>query len=352
MKHMPHSRHVAPQSSAPFPAIFRAAGWRRAAVLASIVAVCAAIVPLGAADAKPASGNPSLKAILAEANKLSQQIDNLSQQYDNLKIQLKQAKADVIIAKEDVARDFSLVARDQSAVGAIAVEGYMTEGLNPALELLQSSSPQSLLNRASMMTQIERENGAKLTLVQNAATAARRAQEAAAQEQQQAKALSVQLARKVAAIQKKESFFNSQAYKQAEAIFQRTGQFPNLRVPGGDSVEVEALRWALTRRGYPYVWGAAGPFAFDCSGLVVWAYAQVGISLMHYTGDLWNEGEHVSRSELQPGDLVFFYPGLEHVAIYLGGGLVLDAPTFGQVVQVQPMSDFAPYYDGAVRIIG
>ncbi len=352
MKHMPPGRHVAPQSSAPFPTISLAAGWRRAAVLAGVVALCAAILPLGAADAKPASGNPSLKATLAEANKLSEQIDELSQQYDSLKIQLKQAKADVIIAKEDVARDLRLLARDQSAVGAIAVEGYMTEGMNPALELLQSSSPQSLLNRASIMTQIERENDAKLELVQDAATAARRAQEVADQEQQQAKVISVQLARKVAAIQKKESFFNSQAYKQAEAIFQRTGQFPNVRVPGGDSVEVEALRWALTRRGYPYVWGAAGPYSFDCSGLVVWAYAQVGISLMHYTGDLWNEGEHVSRSELQPGDLVFFYPGLEHVAFYLGGGLVLDAPTYGQVVQVQPMSDFAPYYDGAVRIIG
>ena len=158
-------------------------------------------------------------------------------------------------------------------------------------------------------------------------------------------------ARKVAVIQKKESFFNSQAYKQAEAIFQRTGQYPNIKLPG-NSVGVQALRWALTRRGYPYVWAAAGPTAFDCSGLVVWAYAQIGISLMHYTGDLWNEGEHVSRSELQPGDLVFFYPGLEHVGIYIGNGLLIDAPTFGQVVQVQPMSDFAPYYDGAVRIIG
>jgi cell wall-associated NlpC family hydrolase len=349
VKHMPHGRHVSQKSSAPFPAISRAAGWRRAAVVASIVAMCAAILPLGAADAKPASGNPSLKATLAEANKLSQQIDSLSQQYDTLKIQLRQAKADVIIAREDAARDFQLLARDQAAVGAIAVEGYMNEGMNPSLELLQSSSPQSLLNRASMMTQIERENGAKLALVQNAATAARRAQEAAAQEQQHAKALSGQLARKVAAIQKKESFFNSQAYKQAEAIFQRTGQYPNIKVPGGDSAEVQALRWALSQRGKPYSWGAAGPDAYDCSGLVVWAYAKVGISLMHYTGDLWNEGEHISRSELQPGDLVFFFADLGHVGIYLGNGLMVDAPTYGQPVQVQAV--FWSAYAGAVRIV-
>lgn len=351
MKHMPLHRHVAPQPSALVSAIFRSVGWRQAVVLASTAVICASVLPMATADAKPASGGPGLKATLAEANKLSLQIDILGQQYDGLKIQLKQAKANVAIARENAARDLRLLARDQSAVGAIAVEGYMTEGMNPALQLLQSSSPQSLLDRASIMTQLEQENGAKLKLVQDAATAAARAQEAAAQEQQRAKTLSAQLARKVAVIQKKESFFNSQAYKQAEAIFQRTGQYPNIKLPG-NSVGVQALRWALTRRGYPYVWAAAGPTAFDCSGLVVWAYAQIGISLMHYTGDLWNEGEHVSRSELQPGDLVFFYPGLEHVGIYIGNGLLIDAPTFGQVVQVQPMSDFAPYYDGAVRIIG
>ena len=352
MKHMPLHRHVAPQSSARVSEFGRSVGWRRAAVLASAAAITASILPIATADATSASGGPSLKATLAEASKLSQQIDILSQQYDGLRIQLKQAEANVILARESAARDLRVLARDQSAVGAIAVEGYMTEGMNPALELLQSSSPQSLLNRASIMTQIEHENGAKLKLVQDAATAAARAREAAIQEQQRATALSAQLARKVAVIQKKESFFNSQAYKQAEGIFQRTGRYPNIKVPGGNSIGVQALRWALSARGKPYVWGAAGPDAFDCSGLVVWAYAKVGISLMHYTGDLWNEGEHISRSELEPGDLVFFYPGIEHVGIYLGDGLLVDAPTFGQVVQVQPMSDFAPYYDGAVRIIG
>jgi peptidoglycan DL-endopeptidase CwlO len=349
VKHMPSNRHVAPQLSAPFRPTSRGSGWRRLAVLASTAAICAAVLPLAAADANPVSGHPSLKAILAEANKLSAQIDNLSQQYDGLKIQLKQARADVILAKEAAARDLRLVARDQSAVGAIAVEGYMSEGMNPTLELLQSSSPQSLLNRASMMTQIEQENGAKLKLVQVAAAAARRAQEAAVQQQQRATALAAQLARKVAVIQQKESFFNSQAYQQAEAIFQRTGQFPDIKVPGGDSAEVEALRWALTQRGKPYAWGAAGPDAYDCSGLVVWAYAKIGISLMHYTGDLWNEGEHVSRSELQPGDLVFFFADLGHVGIYLGHGLMVDAPTYGQPVQVQAVFWFA--YAGAVRIV-
>ena len=109
-----------------------------------------------------------------------------------------------------------------------------------------------------------------------------------------------------------------------------------------------ALRAALTRRGDPYVWAAAGPDAFDCSGLVVWAFAQEGISLPHYTGDLWNSGMHVSRADLEPGDLVFFFADISHVGIYIGNGLMVDAPSTGQDVQVQPV--FWDAYVGAVRI--
>ena len=280
----------------------------------------------------------------------SEQINALSEQYDGLKIQLAQARAEAAIAKENAKRDEQIFGQDQASIGAIAVENYMTGGINPALQLLQASSPQSLLNRASIMAQIEHENGAKVSIVAAAEAAAQRAIAAAAQQQLLAKTLASKMAAKVAVIQKKENFFNSKAYQQAEAIFQRTGKYPisASQIPG-DSVGVQALKAALTRIGYPYVWAAAGPYAFDCSGLVVWAYAQVGITLMHFTGDLWNEGEHVSRSELKPGDLVFFFADISHVGIYVGNGLMVDAPTFGQNVQVQPV--FWSAYVGAVRIL-
>jgi peptidoglycan DL-endopeptidase CwlO len=323
----------------------------RAAALLGAAAICAALLPGGVASATsatPRSGTPSLTATLAKANALSQQIDSLSQQYDGLKIQLQQAQAEAALAKEDAVRDERLLAQDQSYIGAIAVEGYMTGGMNPSMQLLETSSPQNLLNRASIMTQLEQQNGAKVSLVAAAEAAAVRAQAAAAQQQQRAKTLAATMAAKVSEIQQKEDFFNSQAFQQAAAIFQQTGQYPNIH-PEGDSVGVQALKWALTKLGDPYVWGAAGPSAFDCSGLVMWAYAQVGISLMHFTGDQWNEGEHVSRSELEPGDLVFFYPDIGHVGLYVGNGLMVDAPTFGQPVQVQPV--FWSAYVGAVRIV-
>lgn len=323
--------------------------WQRVALVTGAVAICAGILPASAALASSGSSiPPSLQATLNEANKLSEQIDNLSEQYDGLKIQLQQAKSEAALAKENAARDERLLSQDQQYITQIGIESYMTGGMNPTIELLQTSSPQSLLNRASIMTQLEQENGAKVSLVTAASTAARRAEEAAAQEQQRANSLTKEMADKVAQIQTKENFFNGQAFKQAESIFEETGSYPDIQVTG-DSIGVQAVRLALTRIGDPYVWGGAGPNDFDCSGLVVWAYGQLGISLEHFTGDLWNEGEHVSRSELEPGDLVFFYADLGHVGIYIGNGMMVDAPTFGQDVQVQPV--MWDVYEGAVRIV-
>jgi len=279
---------------------------------------------------------------------LAQQIDELSQQYDSLKIQLTEAQSEAALARQNAARDLSIFAQDQNSIAAIAVESYMTGGLNPTLQLLTTNTPQSLLDRASIMAQLQRENGAKVSLVASAEAAAQRAQAAAAQQEHRATQLTAQMQAKVSAIQQRENFFNSQAFAQAAAIYTQTGQYPNITV-NGNSVGVQALRWALSRVGDPYVWGAAGPGAFDCSGLVMWAYAQVGISLLHFTGDQWNEGEHISRDQLEPGDLVFFFSDLSHVGLYVGNGLMVDAPTFGIPVHVEPI--YWSAFAGAVRIV-
>jgi peptidoglycan DL-endopeptidase CwlO len=284
---------------------------------------------------------------VAAADRLSNQIDALGQEYDGLRIQLTQARAEAKIAHETALRDQRALSVGQAAVGQIAADGYMDLGFSPTLQLLQSSDPQQLLNRASIMLQLNHQQGGTVNLLAEAEAAANRAVLTAKQESTLAVQLSAAMAKKVAQIQAKENVLNSSAYAQALAVFQKTGSYPTIAVRG-DSVGAQALRWALTRLGDPYVWGGAGPTVFDCSGLVMWAYAHVGISLAHLTFDQWNEGVHVPKNQLQPGDLLFFF-GLDHVGLYVGGGLMVDAPTQGQVVQVQPV--FWGGFDGAVRIL-
>ncbi|MFL5960761.1 MAG: NlpC/P60 family protein [Gaiellaceae bacterium] len=112
---------------------------------------------------------------------------------------------------------------------------------------------------------------------------------------------------------------------------------------------------AMQYLGVPYVWGGASPSGFDCSGFVMYVFAQVGISLPHYTVAQWSYGDAVSvpRGELQPGDLVFF-AGLGHVGIYVGNGQFIHAPHTGDVVRIDSLSEgwYASEYDGAKRILG
>lgn len=329
--------------------------WARTGLVAGTVLLAGFALPASlsvaaqAATASPASPEPTMKELLARATKIARQVEVLSNQYDALRIQLQEARTEAALARKAAERDARQLTAGQLAVGQIAAQGYMTGGFDPTLQLLQSSDPQGFVNRVSIMLQLQHENGDRVSAATTAKNAAERALLTAQQEEAKATRLSAAMKKKVAEIQAKENVLNSAAYKKAAEIFQQTGKYPDVPTPQGNSIGIQALRWALTRRGDPYVWGGAGPTAFDCSGLVMWAYAHVGISLAHLTFDQWNEGEHVPSDQAQPGDLVFMY-GLDHVGLYVGNGLFLNAPHSGAVVEIAPV----PWgsVDGVVRIIG
>jgi cell wall-associated NlpC family hydrolase len=101
---------------------------------------------------------------------------------------------------------------------------------------------------------------------------------------------------------------------------------------------------ARTRIGAPYRWGAAGPDAFDCSGLIVWAYAQIGVTLPHSSQALAAGGQPVPPDQLEPGDVVTFYPNASHAAIYSGDGMVIHASTTGRPVAEVPLAAAGPFH--------
>jgi cell wall-associated NlpC family hydrolase len=127
---------------------------------------------------------------------------------------------------------------------------------------------------------------------------------------------------------------------------------------GASSTEGDiAANWALTQLGKPYLWGGSGPDRFDCSGLTMMAWARAGVDLLHYTGYQWQEGPHVPLNELQRGDLLFYATNtsdpstIHHVAIYIGNGMMVNAPNTGAFVRIDGM--YAPGgLIGAVRPAG
>ncbi len=306
------------------------------------------LVPAGQSQAQTTATQPSLASLVARAKQLEFQINSLSEQYDGLRIQLSHAQTDAQVASRAAARNAVALASGQQAVARLAAENYMSAGLNPALQALTAGDPEQFLGQASMMTELDQSRGEVVSGLSSQQNQDLRDQQTADQQLAAVRALQAQLSTKKQAIQAEIDQVNSSAMKQAMAIYTQTGQYPDITIPTANTVGAQALEEALTRRGDPYVWGAAGPDQFDCSGLVVWAFAQEGIALPHYTGDQWNSGVHVARADLEPGDLVFFFPDISHVGIYVGNGLMVDAPDFGAVVRVEPI--YWSAYVGAVRI--
>jgi peptidoglycan DL-endopeptidase CwlO len=321
---------------------------QRVVPLVLVVVTASLLLQTGNSDAQTVTAQPPLKTLVAEATTLSNQVDSLGQQYDELQIEIAHAKSEEKLAKQADARAQSAMAGSQLAVAQLAAMGYMNGGLDPTLEMLTSGNPTQFLNQASTVEELDNEATMRLTNLQQAQLAAARARDTAQEEIVTVDTLQKEINGKVSQINAKLDVMNSSVMAKAMAIFDQTGNYPDYTLPAVNNVDTTALRYALSRRGDEYVWGAAGPTTFDCSGLVVWAYAQEGITLPHYTGSLWNSGMHVSRNDLEPGDLVFFFADISHVGIYIGNGLMVDAPSTGQVVQVQPV--FWDAYVGAVRI--
>jgi peptidoglycan DL-endopeptidase CwlO len=308
----------------------------------------ALIVPGGISAAQTIAPKPDLKDLVAQAKQLEFQINALSEQYDGLRIQLTRAQANAQIAQNAASRGAAALALGQQAVARLAAANYMSSGLDPTFQALTAGNPAQFLSQASAIAELDQSSGIRVSALARQVTQALRDQKTAEQQITQVNALEAQMNGKQKLIDAKINQVNSAAMKQALAIYTQTGTYPAINIPTANTVGAEALRAALTRVGDPYVWGAAGPGQFDCSGLVVWAFAREGIALPHYTGWLWNSGMHVTRSDLEPGDLVFFYADISHVGIYVGNGLMIDAPDFGETVRVEPI--WWSVFAGAVRI--
>ncbi|MQA87439.1 MAG: NlpC/P60 family protein [Streptosporangiales bacterium] len=338
---MEHARRAAiPQARPSFP--YRSRLLRAVALLA-MVAV-ANLVPASAGYADPGQGDRGLEKKL---DRLGRQAESLTERYNGQRVALADARRSARAAAEGLEKQERELATLRSEVGAAAAAQYMTSGLGPEVTMLTSDDPQTVLDQAAFSRHLGAQQTARLREFVQAQARYEQMRAAAKQRAAKTRGILDDLEKKKAKIEKLTSEIEARLGPTQPVVV----DLPNVSIEGKGKA-AEAVRQALSQLGKPYQWGGAGPDSYDCSGLMMWAYRNVGISLPHYTGAQYGAGPKVPRDQLQPGDILFFYPDLGHNGMYMGNGKMVHAPRTGKNVEVV---DLAPYYwanfVGAVRVV-
>lgn len=169
---------------------------------------------------------------------------------------------------------------------------------------------------------------------------------------QHEKELSAQLRAEMAAEKKRQAEEKKKKEREERLARQRAEEDRQKKalagIPDLNPQRSKVVAYALAQKGKPYVWAASGPRGFDCSGLMLAAWRQVGVNLYHNAAVQWNQVAHIKRSQLAPGDLVFYH-NLGHVAMYIGNGKVIHAPQTGDVIRIASVDMMTPYGFGRPR---
>ena len=336
--------------------------------LVAIVALGAAtlLTPTFAAATPDVPGRaPSVADVQRELGELALQNTQLVEQFDQAQgqVQAKQAAADRAEAAAQKADKAFESAREELGMAATAM--YEGGSFSATGALLSSDSGSNYLDQLQTLSMLSSHTAQivrGLHVVQGRANAAR---ETADELLGVAKVKRDDLAAKRKTVQqqlKKYQDLLATMTATQRAAYQRqvnpavssaaVAQLRNGKVHATSAAAAQAVRFALAQVGKPYVYGAAGPDAYDCSGLTMAAWASAGVSLPHSAAEQYNYGHHVSFNDLQPGDLLFFYQPIGHVTIYAGDGMMVSAPQDGQNVSVIPANTFGSDYVGATRLTG
>jgi cell wall-associated NlpC family hydrolase len=312
-------------------------------------------------QAAGAAPQPSVSSVKGKINTLTGEFNKANQQYDQVEQQLTAASARLRQVTEQLNRDQARYESARKLVVQIADSTYEDSNSSSLAGLLTAADPGQVLSQASLILQITGTRNLETTAFLSAATQL----SAAEQEQQRTKAGITQLAdQRKSAKDHIATLLSAQKKILSSLTATELGQVEQGTVNGGGGITSavytgttstqtgKALSFVFAQLGCPYAYGGTGPChsGFDCSGLVMSAWASAGVSIPRDTYSQWAALPHVSESDLQPGDLLF-YNGIGHVAMYIGGGMIIDAPTEGEPIRELPMSTawYADSYDGAAR---
>jgi cell wall-associated NlpC family hydrolase len=308
----------------------------------------------GGAAAAPSDGPAAQTAqLVADA---SHQLEVVTEQVNEAKVQLEQQQAAVATADQAAAEAQARLDVLEPEIRQLARSAYTGDSFSRLDAMLTTSSADDFVHQLGTLDAIAGHTNQQLAEVATAADAAKKAQATAAEAQATAQKTYDDIAGQQRDLQAKIADYQSQyasltapQQQQVVAAHGDTQAVPSGVVAPSGAAQ-KAVDTALAQVGDPYVWGASGPDAFDCSGLTQYAYSAAGVSLPHSSSSQSRMGTPVSRDQLQPGDLVFFYSPVSHVGMYIGNGQMVHASTSGQPVKVASLDSMGSY--NSARRIG
>ena len=313
--------------------------------------IALAALPLTPANAAP---RPTLAQAQQQVHDLDVKAGAATEVYNEARIALDNAKKKSAGAQAEVDRQRARVAKVQQSLSALAASAYRSGGTDAIVALVNTNDPKAFIDQATSLDQIARGQASSLLTMRTERKRLASAEQslkdqvnASAALERQASSAKATIDSTLAAQQRILSSLRAedrarlaalQAAENARASRFRPAAAFSYNGPASGRAGA-ALQEAYRQMGKPYVYGAAGPDSYDCSGLTMWAFGHAGISLPHSAAAQYNYGVHIPPSALQPGDLVFFSEGgyIGHVGIYVGGGNMIDAPHSGSYVGVRAL---------------
>jgi len=317
---------------------------RIASVLATL---CITALSGSVLIAAPTYADPDIDTVKSKVDNLYSQAEQASERYNEARTNLHKAKVRLKALRSDLARQQQKVDAVRQNVAAAVVSQYQGAALSSTTQVLLSQDPDKFLDQLSTVSQYNDQQGQMMADFAVQAKQLEMRKAAAERELRQIEATQKQLAADKAEIDKKAADAKAllgRLQDRASRSSDRTPVPSNVPVSGRAGA---AVQYALAQVGDAYVYGASGPDAYDCSGLTMMAWAQAGVSLPHSASGQQGYGTPVSQSDLQPGDLVFYYSPVHHVGMYIGNGKVVHAANPSDGVEISPV--FSMPYSGAVR---
>ena len=338
----------------------RAALWGATALLGG--ALVFAPLPSQADPATSPADRPTIAEVRSRLDTLHRQAEIASESFNTVRVQMQDARQRLRSLEADVDRQRTRVGSIRSQVVGGALSDFQSSaGLSATTQFLTADDPQAFLTGLANSAVADDQQADLLTQLQEQQQVLSSQEKQAASELDSIAAARQQLAAHRAELtdktqQAEDLLADLQAKQRARLLaLEAADEDPAADAPAGTDADLSrahqrlgtddaasgraavAVQTALAQVGDPYVYGAAGPDAFDCSGLTMYAWAAAGVSIPHSSGLQPSSGTPVAVSDLSPGDLVFYYSPISHVGMYIGNGQIVHAPHTGSYVQVVPV---------------